>query len=48
MLKLQKPKTEKQVQWEEGVVDNEFLGKKNSKCEYLVRCWGDSLICRSG
>lgn len=32
VLKLHKPKTEKQVQWQEGVVDNEFLGKKSSKC----------------
>jgi len=32
VLRLHKPKTDKQVQWEEGVVDNEFMGKKSSKC----------------
>lgn len=32
VLKLKKPQTDKKVQWEEGVVDNEFLGKKSSKC----------------
>lgn len=32
VLRLHKPKTDKKVQWEEGVVDNEFMGKKKSKC----------------
>jgi protein phosphatase 1 regulatory subunit 11 len=32
VLRLQKPKTDKKVQWMEGVVDNEFLGRKSSKC----------------
>ena len=32
MLRLKKPKTDKKVQWQEGVVDNEFMGKKSSKC----------------
>lgn len=32
VLKLKKPQTDKKVQWEEGVVDNEFMGKKSSKC----------------
>ncbi len=32
VLKLRKPKNDKKVQWEEGVVDNEFMGKKSSKC----------------
>ena len=32
MLKLRKPKSDKKVQWQEGVVDNEFMGKKSSKC----------------
>ncbi|XP_003388545.1 PREDICTED: protein phosphatase 1 regulatory subunit 11-like [Amphimedon queenslandica] len=27
-----KPKTDKKVQWGEEVVDNEFMGKKKSKC----------------
>lgn len=31
-LTLHKPKTDRRVQWQEGVVDNEFLGKKSSKC----------------
>ncbi len=31
-MKLRKPKTDKKVQWQEGVVDNEFMGKKSSKC----------------
>ena len=33
MLRLHKPKTDKRVQWKEEVVDNEFLGRKSSKCE---------------
>ena len=33
VLRLKKPPTDKKVQWEEGVVDNEFMGKKTSKCE---------------
>ena len=32
VLKLRKPKSDKKVQWQEGVVDNEFMGKKSSKC----------------
>lgn len=32
VLKLKKPKPDKKVQWQEGVVDNEFMGKKSSKC----------------
>lgn len=32
ILKLRKPKPDKKVQWQEGVVDNEFMGKKSSKC----------------
>ena len=30
-----KPKTEKKVQWGEEVVDNEFMGRKKSKCECI-------------
>ena len=33
MLRLRKPKTDKKVSWETGVVDNEFMNKKSSKCE---------------
>ena len=33
VLRLKRPPTDKKVQWEEGVVDNEFMGKKTSKCE---------------
>lgn len=32
VLHLRKPKTGKKIQWQEGVVDNEFLGRKRSKC----------------
>lgn len=32
VLHLHKPKTDKKVQWREGTVDNEFMGKKSSKC----------------
>lgn len=32
VLKLKKPKTDKKVQWDESAVDNEFMGKKTSKC----------------
>ena len=35
VLRLHKPKSHKQVQWQEGVVDNEFMGKKSSKCENI-------------
>ncbi|XP_075212395.1 E3 ubiquitin-protein ligase PPP1R11 isoform X2 [Lycorma delicatula] len=31
-VKLKKPKTDKQVQWGEGTVDNEHMNKKKSKC----------------
>ena len=34
MLKLKKPKLDKKVQWDESAVDNEFMGKKISKCKY--------------
>lgn len=34
MLKLKKPKLDKKVQWDETAVDNEFMGKKISKCKY--------------
>ncbi len=33
VLRLHKPKTDRKVKWEEGVVDNELMGKKKSKCE---------------
>lgn len=36
VLRLHKPKTDKKVKWEEGTVDNEFLGKKKSKCEHSL------------
>ena len=36
VLRLKKPPTDKKVQWEEGVVDNEFMGKKTSKCEAAI------------
>lgn len=32
VLKLKKPKSNKKVQWGENAVDNEFMGKKISKC----------------
>lgn len=32
LLRLKKPKTDKKVQWDETAVDNEFMGKKTSKC----------------
>lgn len=37
MLKLKKPKTDKKVQWDESAVDNEFMGKKTSKCKLYSR-----------
>ena len=36
VLHLHKPKSEKKVQWGEEVIDNEFLGKKSSKCKLLL------------
>ena len=35
VLRLHKPKNDKKVQWREGTVDNEFMGKKASKCMSL-------------
>ena len=37
VLRLHKPKTDKKVQWREGTVDNEFMGKKSSKCTCLIQ-----------
>ncbi|XP_070581675.1 E3 ubiquitin-protein ligase PPP1R11-like [Ptychodera flava] len=31
-LKLRKPKTNKEVKWGEGTIDNEHMNKKKSKC----------------
>lgn len=31
-LRLKKPKTDRQVVWREGTIDNEDMGKKKSKC----------------
>ncbi|XP_022089072.1 protein phosphatase 1 regulatory subunit 11-like [Acanthaster planci] len=31
-LKLRKPKSHKKVNWKNGVIDNEHMGKKKSKC----------------
>ncbi|XP_020602698.1 protein phosphatase 1 regulatory subunit 11-like [Orbicella faveolata] len=45
VLKLKKPKTEKKVQWDESAVDNEFMGKKTSKCCCIYskpKMFGDS------
>ena len=36
VLCLHKPKTDKKVQWREGTVDNEFMGKKSSKCMRII------------
>ena len=35
-LTLKKNKTEKQVKWTEGTVDNENLNKKKSKCKFNI------------
>lgn len=32
LVTLHKPATDKAVHWDEGVVDNEHMGKKTSKC----------------
>lgn len=32
VLKLRKPKSNKTVKWNAETVDNEFMGKKSSKC----------------
>lgn len=45
VLKLKKPKSEKKVQWDESAVDNEFMGKKTSKCCCIYskpKMFGDS------
>lgn len=31
-LRLKLPKSDKKIQWQEGTVDNENMGKKSSKC----------------
>ncbi len=36
-LKCKKPKSEKNVKWNEGIVDNENMNKKKSKCKLNVR-----------
>lgn len=36
VLRLRKPKTDKKVSWDEEVVDNEFMGKKSSKCDHVL------------
>lgn len=33
VVTLHKPATDKAVHWDEGVIDNEHLGKKTSKCK---------------
>ena len=35
VLKLRKPKTDKNIQWKEGTVDNENMNKKKSKCNTI-------------
>ncbi|CAH3105013.1 unnamed protein product [Porites lobata] len=45
LLKLKKPKLDKKVQWDESAVDNEFMGKKISKCCCIYskpKMFGDS------
>lgn len=42
VVRLRKPKSHKRVQWQEGVVDNEMMGKKKSKCE---RCCCSQGMC---
>ena len=37
VLKLHKPKTDKQVKWKEDTVDNENMNKKKSKCMYVKK-----------
>ena len=36
VLKLRKPQNQKKVQWDAKTVDNEFMGKKSSKCEFII------------
>ncbi|XP_058819783.1 E3 ubiquitin-protein ligase PPP1R11 isoform X2 [Topomyia yanbarensis] len=36
-LRLQKPRTTKQVKWTNGTVDNEHMNKKKSKCCCIYR-----------
>ena len=33
LVTLHKPATDKAVHWDEGVIDNEHMGKKTSKCK---------------
>lgn len=33
VLRLRQPRNDKKVSWDDGVVDNEFLDKKKSKCK---------------
>lgn len=34
-IKLRKRKTEKKVEWSSDTVDNEHLGRRSSKCEFI-------------
>lgn len=36
LLKLKKPKNDKQVQWDSKTVDNEHMDKKKSKCKINI------------
>jgi hypothetical protein len=45
VLRLHKPKTDKKVQWREGTVDNEFMGKKSSKCTNLSKYNYSVCVC---
>ncbi|XP_781077.4 E3 ubiquitin-protein ligase PPP1R11 [Strongylocentrotus purpuratus] len=50
-LKLRKPKSDKKVVWKTGVVDNEHMGKKKSKCCCIYnkpRMFGESSSSSEG
>ena len=36
LVTLHKPATDKAVHWDEGVIDNEHMGKKTSKCNSRI------------
>nr|XP_054770086.1 E3 ubiquitin-protein ligase PPP1R11-like [Lytechinus pictus] len=50
-LKLRKPKSDKKVNWKTGVVDNEHMGRKKSKCCCIYnkpRMFGESSSSSEG
>lgn len=46
-IKLRKRKTEKKVEWSSDTVDNEHLGRRSSKCEFIFSTHTEMLSVNS-